>query len=107
MNGLTQNSNTVMKRSGELKLQAPLRIVPVETKRSQGGHFQISISERQIETRVRGHPMEAAGRISQAGVKAPLGRGCANDPLMEKARRAKPKPGLRTHPRIFDETRSE
>ena len=51
--------------------------------------------------------MEAAGRISQAGVKAPLGRGCANDPLMEKARLAEPKSGLRTHPRIFDETRSE
>jgi hypothetical protein len=96
-----------MKRSGELRLQAPLRIVPVKTKRSQGDHFPISISERQIETRVRSHPMEAAGRIRQAGVKASLWRGGVHDPLMENARRATPEPGLKTHPRIFDETRSE
>ena len=51
--------------------------------------------------------MEAADRISRVGVKAPLWRGYANDPLMDKARRATPMPGLRTHPRIFDETRSE
>ena len=107
LNGLTQNSNTVMKRSGGLRLQAPLRIVPVKTKRSQGDHFQISISERQVENRVRGHLTEAADRIMQAGVKAPLWRGGVNDPLMDKARRATPMPGMRTHPRIFDETRSE
>jgi hypothetical protein len=82
-------------------------IVPVKTKRSRGDHFQISVSEKQIENRVRDHPMEITDWIMQAGVKAPLWRGGANDPQMENARRATPTPGLRTHPRIFDETRSE